>query len=175
MALHTISSTPQTYWEIDPENTSIEFAIGKSFLHRVRGRFHGVRGSVVTRGDQIDDATIEVEIDAASIGTRLKVRDRHLREDRFLGVERFPTISFVSTRVEEHGPDQFRVFGELTIRGIPRQIVLDARVEQRDAEGGTIAAHAVLDRRDFQIGPKPMGLVVGNAVAVQIALTLRAR
>lgn len=175
MALHDISSIPQTYWEIDPENTSIEFETGKSFLHRVRGRFHGVRGSVVTVGDRIDDAKIEVEIDAASIDTRLKMRDRHLREDRFLGAERFPTISFRSTRVQEHGPDGLHVFGELTIRGITRQIALDARVEQRDAEGGRIAAHTVLDRRDFKIGPKPMGLVNGNVVTIRIALAVRAR
>jgi hypothetical protein len=56
-----------------------------------------------------------------------------------------------------------------------KQIALDAAVEQRDAEGGKITASTVLERRDFKIGPMPLGLVVGNAVTVQIALGLRAR
>lgn len=173
MALHDITSTPQIRWEIDPENTNVEFAIGKSRLHRVRGRFPDIHGSVVTRGDTPSDAMIQVDIDAASIDTRLKVRDRHLRGGRFLSVKRFPTISFVSTRVQDRGTDGLRVVGELTIRGITRDIALDATVDQRDGESARITASTVLDSRDFKIGPKAMGLVVGNDVAVRIVLVLR--
>ena len=175
MALHDISSTAQTHWEIDPQNTSIEFEIGKSFLHRVKGRFHAVNGSVEAFGNRANDAMIRVEIDAASIDTRFKLRDRHLHTGQFLGVNRFPTISFAGTRVEDRGQDGIRVSGDLTIRGITRQIVLDATVEQRDVESARIAAHTILDRRDFKIGPKAMGLVVGNEVDVRIALALHAR
>jgi polyisoprenoid-binding protein YceI len=175
MALHDISSTRQTHWEIDPERTIVEFTVGKSRLHRVRGGFGRVRGSAVTFGDGTGDAAIGVEIDTASIDTGFKVRDWHLRTGEFLGARRFPTISFESTRVEDLGQDGLRIVGELTIRGITRQIALDAAVEERDGERARVTAHTVLDRRDFKIGPKPMGLVVGNDVAVQIALALRAR
>jgi polyisoprenoid-binding protein YceI len=172
MALHDISSTPRARWEIDSENTTIEFAIGKSPLQRVRGRFRGVRGSVLTAGDKVGDATIHVEIDATSIDTRFKLRDWHLRTGQFLAVKRFPTITFSSTRVEERGQDELRVFGNLTIRGITRQIALDATVVQRDAESARVTAQTVFDHRDFMIGPKLMGLVVGNDVAVEITLVL---
>ena len=175
MALHDISSTPHTRWEIDPENTTIEFAIGKSPLHRVRGSFRGVRGSVLTAGHKVGDAMIQVEIDAASIDTRFKMRDWHLRTGQFLGVKRFPTITFSSTRVEERGQDGLRVFGNLTIRGATRQIALDARVEQRDAGRSRVTAQTVIDHRDFMVGPKLMGLVVGNDVAVEMTLVLHAR
>jgi polyisoprenoid-binding protein YceI len=175
MDLHTISSTPQTHWEIDPENTSIEFAIGKSHLHRVRGRFHGVRGSVAGFGERADDVMIQVEIDAASIDTRVQLRDWHLRTGQFLAVKRFPTISFASIRVEDRVQQGLRVFGDLTIRGITQPIALDAAVDQRDDASARITAHTLLDRRAFKIGPRAMGLVVGNEVPVQIALALRAR
>jgi polyisoprenoid-binding protein YceI len=175
MALHDISSTPRARWEIDSENTTIEFAIGKSPLQRVRGRFRGVRGSVLTAGDKVGDATIHVEIDATSIDTRFKLRDWHLRTGEFLGTRRFPTITFESSHVEDLGQDRLRVVGDLTIRGITRQIALDATVERRDGERARVTARTVLDRRDFKIGPKPMGLVVGNDWKVQIALELHAR
>ena len=175
MALHDISSTPWTQWEIDPENTSIEFSIGKSPLHRVRGRFHGVRGWVVAPGDRVNDANVQVEIEAASIDTRFKVRDWHLRTGQFLKVNRFPTISFMSTRVDDLGQNALRVAGELTICGITRQVTMDATVAHRDEDRAQVTAHTMLDVRDFRIGPKAMGLVVGNSVAVQITLVLQAR
>jgi polyisoprenoid-binding protein YceI len=175
MALHDIPQIAETRWEIDPGSTTVELAIGRSHLHRVRGRFHAVRGSAVSYGDKVADAAIEVEIDAASIDTRLRLRDHHLRGGLFLDVRRFPAISFGSTRVEDRGEDGLRVIGDLTIHGITQQVALDAEIEQRDAEGGSIIAHTVLDRRDFKIGPRAMGIVVGNQVAVKVALALRAR
>jgi polyisoprenoid-binding protein YceI len=175
MALHNIISAPQTYWEVDPENTSVEFVIGWSPLHRVHGRFHGVHGSVFTTGDTAADAMIQIDIDAASIDTGLPIRDRHLQYDLFLAPERFPTISFVSTDVVDEGNGRLRVSGELTLRGLTREVVLDATVEQRDADRARIKAHTVLDRRDFKMGPPTMGLMAGNKTDVRIELALRAR
>jgi len=192
MALHDVSTGTQTHWEIDPENTTVEFSVGKSRLLRVRGQFRRVRGSAVAYGDPHDNtqrvtqafggvpggysnATIEVEIDAASIDTGFKMRDWHLRTTEFLKVKRFPTLTFQSARVEDLGQDRLRVFGELTIRGITRKVALEATVEHRDSERAQITASTVLDRRDFKIGPKPMGLLVGNDMAVHAALVLRAR
>ena len=175
MAQRNISTSPRIRWDVDPENTTIEFAIGKSPLHRVSGRFHGAHGWVITSGGRVSEALIQVEIQAATIDTRSKLRDWHLRTSQFLAVKRFPTILFASTRVEDHGSDGVRVFGDLTIRDITQEVVLEAQVEHDDDERVRIVAHTMLDRRDFKIGPKAMGLVVGNDVAVEIALELNAR
>lgn len=175
MALHNIITAPETHWEIDPESTSIEFTIGWSPLHRVHGRFHGVRGSVQTFGETADGARIQVDIDAASVDTGLAIRDRHLHYDLFLAVEHFPTIWFVSTDVEEDGANQLRVVGDLTVRGITREVLLEGTIEQRDARSARIEAHSVIDRRDFGIGPRPMGITAGNKTDVRIALVLHAR
>ncbi len=173
MAVHNISSTPRTHWEIDPARTSIEFVIGATPLHRVRGRFHGVRGSVVTTGDRASGATAQIEIDAGSIDTGLKIRDAHLRTGQFLDVDRFPTISFTSMQIEDRGWDGLGVTGELTIRGISRQVALEARIEERDGNSARIIARTTLDRRDFKLGPWAMGLTTGNEATVQITLALR--
>jgi polyisoprenoid-binding protein YceI len=173
MALHDISSAPKIHWAVDPGATTVDFTVGESRIHTVRGRFRGVSGSVLTFGDALADAVVQVAIDPASIDTRVKLRDRHLRAGEYLAVKRFPTITFASTRVEELGNARLRVFGQLTIRGITREIALDATIEQRDAESAQIIAQTVLDRWEFRIGPRAMRLVVGNDVPVRITLALR--
>lgn len=164
----------QTHWEIDPENTSVQFIIGKIPGFKVGGRFGRVRGSTVTHDGSPAQSSIDVKIDAASIDTGIKVRDVHLRTAGFLDVKHFPSIVFRSTRIEDLGRDRFHISGDLTIRGLTRQVVLDATVDVRDLEQAKVSATTVLDRRDFKIGPKPMGLMVGNDVVVQVALALHA-
>lgn len=162
-------------YDIDPTHSRLGFAAKHAMVATVRGAFKVYSGEVHLDEEHPENSWAKVEIDAASIDTRFKLRDRHLHTGQFLGVNRFPTISFAGTRVEDRGQDGIRVSGDLTIRGITRQIVLDATVEQRDVESARIAAHTILDRRDFKIGPKAMGLVVGNEVDVRIALALHAR
>jgi polyisoprenoid-binding protein YceI len=92
----------------------------------------------------------------------------------FLDVKRFPTISFVSGQVDDLGQGRLRVTGALTLRGITRIIALDAIVKRETSERTEIAARTTLDPRDFKVGPRAMGLVVGNEVAIRIGLVLRA-
>jgi polyisoprenoid-binding protein YceI len=175
MAIQGGVSDTQTHWEIDSENTSVEFVIGRFPIHRVRGHFGRVRGSAVTQDDAPDHSTIEVEMAGASIATGIKMRDGHLRNARFLDTERFPLITFRSTRVEGRGQDGLRVSGDLTIRDVTRQVILDATVSRRDGERAKVSATTAFDRRDFGIGPKAMTLMAGNDVAVRITLELRAQ
>jgi polyisoprenoid-binding protein YceI len=174
MSVQPSTRAARTHWAIDPEGTSVEFVIGRLPIHRVRGRFTGVRGWAVTGAGALDGAEVEVEIAAQSINTGLAIRDRHLNWEPFLHTERFPAITFHSTRVEEIAPDHLLVFGSLTIRDVTRLVVLDSRVEHRDGERARITATATLDRRDFGIGPRLMGLTSGNEVMVRIVLELRA-
>jgi polyisoprenoid-binding protein YceI len=175
MAIHKVSAIPRNHWEIVPENSSVKFTIGWSPLHRVRGQFRRLRGSLAADGDELSSATMEVEIDAASVETGIKIRDGHVRNALFLNVGRFPTISFESTGVEDVGQNRFRVWGELSIRGTTREVTLHGAVDRHDGECAEISASALLDRRDFKLGPKTMGIMAGNSVQVEIALLLRAQ
>src|SRR5579859_2725325 len=121
----------QTVWLIDPKHTRVEFATTYLMMTTVKGHFTGVSGTL--RLDEADPArsSVVVEIDAASLDTGEPRRDTHLRSADFLDVERYPVLTFTSTRVEPVGNDRFRVEGDLTIRGITRAAVLDTRLKGR--------------------------------------------
>jgi polyisoprenoid-binding protein YceI len=153
----TQSQTTTSRWRIDPAHTQVEFEARHMMLTKVRGRFGEVTGELVVDEEAPENSRVEVEIDARSIDTRSEDRDTHLRSGDFLDVERHPKVTFRSTRVEgAHGEagDQFRVIGDLTIRGETREVVLQAAFEGQgtDPWGGARAgfsAETKIDRRDW--------------------------
>src|SRR5438067_8517129 len=121
----------RTVWQIDPKHTLVEFAVSYLTFTTVKGHFEGVSGTI--RGDVEDPAraSVEVEIDAASLATREGRRDAHLRSADFLDVERYPTLAFRSTGVEPIDDRRLLVHGELTIRGTTRLVMLDTELKGR--------------------------------------------
>ncbi len=174
MALRTPAIDARTHWELDPANTTVGFTVKKFRLITVRGQFSEVRGSVELPGAALTAAVVDIEIDAASIDTGMEKRDAHLRTADFLDVQRCPTITFRSTHVEELSEDRLRIHGYLTIRGLTREVALDATLVSRDEERAEILTSATLDRRDFGLTWNFLGLMVGDAVEVEIALGLHA-
>lgn len=174
MALRTLEIGSRTRWELDPANTTVGFSVKKFRLITVRGQFSRVRGSVELPGAALTDAVVDIEIDAASIDTGIEKRDAHLRTADFLDIQRCPTITFRSTYVDELSEDRLRIHGYLTIRGLTREVALDATLVSRDEERAEILAAVTLDRRDFGLTWNFLGLMVGDAVAVEIALGLHA-
>ena len=114
----------RTVWTIDPAHTGVEFAVRHLMISTVKGRFAGVAGTVTT-GEDLTTADVDITIDAASIDTREPQRDAHLRSGDFLEVEKFPTLTFKSRKVEHVGGDDYKLTGDLTIRGVTRPVTLD--------------------------------------------------
>jgi polyisoprenoid-binding protein YceI len=111
-------------WAIDPSHASFEF-VARHLMAKVRGRLPAVSG-VATVAEVPEESTLEVEIDASSIDTRDETRDAHLRSGDFFGVEDHPTIGFRSTAVRPgDGENQWKVDGDLTIRGVARPVTVD--------------------------------------------------
>jgi polyisoprenoid-binding protein YceI len=169
-----------TTWKIDPAHTLVEFTAKHMMITNVRGRFVKVEGSIEVDESNPNDSSVSVELDAASLDTRVEQRDQHLRSADFLDVENFPRVTFRSTKVEgasfEPG-ERFRVAGDLTIRGTTREVVLDATFEGRgpDPWGGErvgFSADAKIDRRDFGLtwntALETGGVLVGNEVKIHI-------
>jgi polyisoprenoid-binding protein YceI len=167
-------------WTIDPSHTLVEFSAKHMMITTVKGRFAAVSGTLTLDEANPDRSAAEVEIDAASIDTRTDQRDQHLRSADFLEVERYPTISFRSRRVEgargEPG-ETFRVVGDLSIRGVTREVTLEATYEGRgrDPWGGervSFSADAKIDRRDFGLtwntALETGGVLVSNEVKIHI-------
>lgn len=169
-----------TTWRLDPAHTNVEFAARHMMITTVKGRFTDVNGTI-----EIDEAdpscsTVEVEIDAGSIDTRVEDRDDHLRSADFLDVENHAAITFRSRRIEGDPTaegDRFRVIGDLTIRGTTREVVLDATYEGQmpDPWGGQrtgFSAETTIDRRDFGLtwnqALETGGVLVGNKVRIHL-------
>jgi polyisoprenoid-binding protein YceI len=120
-----VTATGVSTWQIDPNHSLAEFSAKHMMITTVKGRFGKVSGTITVDERNPDRSRVEAEIDAASIDTRADQRDQHLRSPDFLDVESYPTITFLSRRVEgssRNPGDEFRVIGDLTIRGTTREV-----------------------------------------------------
>jgi len=143
-----------TTWHIDPAHTQVGFAVRHMMFATVRGQFSTVRGELRIDDENPERSEVEVHIEAASIDTRNEQRDAHLRSADFFDVENHPELVFVARGFERVGERQYRVAGDLTIRGTTREVVLDAEEtgRGRDPWGQQklgFTATATINRRDF--------------------------
>lgn len=108
-------------WTIDPTHSSIDFSIRHMMIAKVKGSFEEFDASIKADPDDLTTADISFAIDVASVNTRSKDRDDHLRSADFFDVENHPKITFESTQIEKVGEDEYQVHGQLTIRGVTRK------------------------------------------------------
>jgi polyisoprenoid-binding protein YceI len=151
-----ISAGTVTTWTLDASHTLVEFSAKHLMFTTVKGRFTGVEGVVRADEQNPGNSSVQVTIDATSLSSGDARRDGHLKSADFLDVDNHPTITFTSTRVEPRDGDASRmhVIGDLTIRGVTREIVLDTTLEGRGPTpfGTTVAAFsatATINRKDF--------------------------
>jgi polyisoprenoid-binding protein YceI len=112
-------------WFFEPGHTAAEFCAWHMMVTRVRGHFKNVRGTLDFDPENPRDGSVEVTIDAKTLWSGEPDRDAHLRSPDFLDVENHPQISFKSRRVEQLGDHQYLVTGDLTIRSVTREAVLN--------------------------------------------------
>jgi len=168
-------------WRIDPDHSEVSFVGRHLMLTRVRGRFIDVAGTI-TIAEDIENSGVHVAIGMASVESGSTQRDDHLRSSDFFDVETFALATFRSRRVEWHRAGGV-VHGDLTIRGITRQVPLEVSFEGqvRDPCGGdraTFSAVTRLNREDFGMAwNRPVeagGLLVSKEITINIEIeTLR--
>jgi polyisoprenoid-binding protein YceI len=166
-------------WSIDPGHSAVHFGVRHMMFTKVRGRFTRWSGELRLHPEHLASSSVEVTIEAASIDTADAQRDGHLRSPDFLDADRFPTITFRSTKVEDLGEGKLRVSGDLTIHGVTRPVVLDTEYAGRaqDPWGNDragFAARAAVDRTDFGLrwnqALETGGVLVGNKVEIELEL-----
>lgn len=169
-------------WQIDPQHSAAQFAVRHMGIATVRGEFHNVKGTVLLDEADLSKSAVDVTIDAASVDTREPDRDKHLRSADFFDVEKFPVITFKSTRVEQTAPGKLKVTGDLTIRGVTKAVVLDLEAPSapikdpwgnlRTAASGT----ARINRQDFGVKWNSKmdngGLVVSDEVSITLDIEM---
>ena len=163
-------------WVLDTAHTNLMFVARYAMLTKVRGHFRSFEGTIHVE-ERPEDSWIELTIDASSITTDNDTRDDHLRSNDFLDLENHSTITFRSTKVEPLGDDRLRVTGDLTIRGVTREVVLDAEYAGtgKDAYGRTrvaFSARTEIDRDDFGVNWNMVletgGVLVGKKVQIEL-------
>ena len=142
-----------------------------SRLMNADGRFHRFGGDVAVDPRDLATARINLSIEAASIDTGIGLRDTHLRSADFFDVERFPTITFESLRVEAAGR-RATVTGRLTVRGVTREIAVPVDVSVSDV-ALVASGELVMNRRDYGMRYNSIVNPIGNEV--RVSFTIRAR
>ncbi len=167
---------PATY-EIDPVHSELSFRV-RHLVGRVAGTFNDWGGTVVLDPADLSGGKVEVTVQTASINTLNPDRDAHLRTPDFFAVESFPTMAFRSSRVEVVGT-QVKVYGDLTLRGVTKPVVLDGvylgRIEQDPwgAERVAFQAKTKINRQDYGVSfnqALEKMTMIGDEVEIEIAI-----
>ncbi|HSQ32883.1 MAG TPA: YceI family protein [Gemmatimonadaceae bacterium] len=170
-----------TTWTIDSSHAEIGFAVRHLMIATVRGRFGAVSGTVTVDETHPEKSKVEVTVDVASIDTRQDMRDNHLRSPDFFDVANHPTMHFVSKRIEGDIHGDFRVVGDLTIRGVTREVAVTANLEGRTRdpwgnERAGFSASGKINRHDFGLiwnqALESGGVMVGDEVKLTIDVEL---
>jgi len=163
-------------YQLDPSHTTVEFVGRHLMITKVRGRFIRFDGHL--RIDEVPEKSqVEVSIDTASVDTSDERRDAHLRSPDFFDVDRFPAITFRSTRVESAKDGRWKVHGDLTVRDVTRPVTLDVEFDGAaptpwgDHRIG-FSASTEVDREDWGLtwnqALETGGLLVGKKVRIEL-------
>ncbi len=168
-------------WKIDSAHSEVTFSVRHMMISTVRGRFNTVNGTVDFDEATPGNSSVNVEIDVTSVDTREKQRDDHLRSPDFLDVATYPTITFVSKRVEPIDETHGKITGDLTIHGVTKEVVLDTEYAgQAKSPWGTtsagFSAKAEINRKDFGLeynaALETGGVLVGDKVKIDIEMEI---
>lgn len=163
-------------WTFDPYHTQVEFSAKHLGMMTVRGHFNEVAATGNLDPEHPERSTVEATINTTSIRTHNEQRDKDLRSSNFLEIEKYPTMTFKSTRIEHLGRDKYRVTGDLTIKGHTKTITLNAVKygEFNDPQMGHrigYAAETQINRKDFGMNFEAMldgKFVVSNEIQINI-------
>lgn len=163
-------------WTIDTSHSAITFSARHLVIAKVRGTFGGWSGTLAIDDDDPTTARLDVRIEAASIDTNEAQRDAHLRSADFFDVDNHPQIVFTSTKVTPAGAKTLQVTGDLTIRGVTHEVVLDAEyggkgVDPWGQERLVYSAKTTIDRTHWGLlWNAPLeagGFLVGDTISLE--------
>ena len=168
-------------WTLDTMHTSVTFKVRHLVISSVTGHFKTFDATVESGKDDFTDARIQFSADINSIDTGVEQRDNHLKSPDFFDAANHPKLNFVSTGIEKKGDGDYKVKGDLTIRGVSKPVVLDAEFGgiQNDMYGRTVAGFELtgkIDRQEYGLTWSAVteagSIVAGNDVKIIIAAEL---
>jgi polyisoprenoid-binding protein YceI len=166
-------------WEIDSSHTTAGFSVRHMMVTNVHGAFGKVTGTIQYDGTDASSIAADITIDAATIDTNNERRDTHLRRADFFDVSNHPTIRFSSKRVEKAADGQFKLIGDLTMRGVTKEVALDVEGPSPAVNAGRVfkigaSARATINRQDFGLtwnrAIEAGGVTVGDEVKIVLEI-----
>lgn len=168
-------------WQIDSAHSHIYFTARHMMISKVRGQFEAFSGSVNFDENKPENTTVDIEIDINSINTKEGERDGHLKSPDFFDAANHPVATFKSTKVVKEDEDEGKLYGELTVRGVTKEVILDVEFAgvAKSPWGTTSAgfsATTTLNRKDFGLNWNQAletgGVLVGEKIKLEIELEL---
>ena len=163
-------------WQIDPMHTAAQFSVRHMGISTVRGAFTKASGTAQYDPANPNTTSVEATIEAASVDTRVSMRDDDLRSANYFDVAKYPTITFKSKSVQAAGTGKLQITGDLTIHGTTKEVVLDVdgpSAPVNDPRGNShvgASATTTIKRTDFGVGsPNPM---IGDEITITIDVEL---
>ncbi len=167
-----------TAWELDPAHSHAQFKVRHMMIANVKGEFTKLTGSAKIDAADITQSSVEASIDVLSISTRDPQRDGHLKSPDFFDVDKYPVISFRSTKISRTADGGIEATGDLTIHGVTKPVVFEVdgpTPETKDPWGNTrigVEATTTVDRKDFGLtwnsALESGGVLVGDKVAITV-------
>ena len=166
-------------WTVDATHSSMSFSVSHMVVSKTKGGFNDFEGTINFDGKNLAAGSVELSAKIASIDTDDEKRDGHLKGADFFDAEKYPTMSFKSTSVVVGEGSEFKLVGDLTMKGVTKEVTFDCELNGvvDDPWGNTRAgfsAGTTIDRQDFGISfSKTMdagGLMVGNDVSISLEL-----
>ena len=173
MSATLAASGQMSTWKIDPVHSGIEFKIRHLGVSNVHGTFSKPTGIIKLDEKDVTRSLVEATVNTSSVNTNEDARDKHLQSAEFFDVEKYPTITFKSTSLANHG-GKLTMTGDLTMNGVtkPVTLALDGPAPpQTDAKGlvrSGFSATGTLHRTDFNFGSKYGSPMIGNDVQFTI-------
>ncbi len=172
----------QTKWDFDKSHTTIGFSVTHLIIAEVDGNFKSFNGSVTTNDNNFENAQVKFSADVNSINTQNDKRDRHLKSDDFFNAKKFPQVTFKSKSFNKVDDKNYKMVGNLTIRGITKEITLDVKLNGiiKDPWGNTRAGFKItgeINRFDYGLKWNKLmeagGAVVSKTVDIVINAELK--
>jgi polyisoprenoid-binding protein YceI len=180
MTIPAQTTPTTTIWQIDPVHSIAEFRVKHLMISNVRGQFTGVSGTLTYNEGDLAQSHVEASIDVATIDTRDPQRDTHLKSADFFDVEKFPTLTFKSSRVTRAADGGVIVAGPLTIHGVTREVEFEVEGPTppvKDPWGNTrvgVTAVTKINRTEFGLSfnaaMETGGVMVGEIVTITLEL-----
>lgn len=172
IAFLSVNIFAQTTWKADPNHSQVSFAVIHTGISEVEGVFDTFDATIITSEEDFSDAKFEVNIDLASIDTQVEKRDNHLKSADFFNVEKYPTMTFKSTSIEETSDDHYKVKGDLSFHGVTKPVTLSVWYRGTNVtDKGSTAGFQILgtiNRLDFNLGTKFPEAVLSNEVKIKV-------